>query len=210
MELRSYRRVFDFERRIYRIDGLRLNPGGVPVRGLVYFLLAAAAASSVVTLPLLGAVAATVPWYARDLLVPGAIAALAASLRPDGRPFHHAALSLARLCVVPHQLMLTGARPPSRRSWQPPEIVVLPDGSDARMRALRYAGPGAVVVAVEHECRHGAGTRWARPLRPRPAAAGLVLIEAPGARALTSRRAIVVGRGARVRVTGRSPRSRAD
>ena len=33
MEVRSYRRVFDLERRIYRVDRLRLNPGGVPVRG---------------------------------------------------------------------------------------------------------------------------------------------------------------------------------
>ena len=40
MEIRSYRRVFDLERRIYRIDRLRLNPGGVPVRGVVYFLVA--------------------------------------------------------------------------------------------------------------------------------------------------------------------------
>ena len=29
-EIRSYRRVFDLERRIYSIDRLRLNPGGVP------------------------------------------------------------------------------------------------------------------------------------------------------------------------------------
>ena len=39
MEIRSYRRVFDLERRIYRVDRLRLNPGGVPVRGVVYFLV---------------------------------------------------------------------------------------------------------------------------------------------------------------------------
>jgi hypothetical protein len=33
MEIRSFRRVFDLERRIYRVDRLRLNPGGIPVRG---------------------------------------------------------------------------------------------------------------------------------------------------------------------------------
>jgi hypothetical protein len=38
IEIRSYRRVFDLERRIYSVDRLRLNPGGVPVRGVVYFL----------------------------------------------------------------------------------------------------------------------------------------------------------------------------
>ena len=43
MEIRSYRAVFDLERRIYRIDRLRLNPAGVPVRGIVYFLALLAA-----------------------------------------------------------------------------------------------------------------------------------------------------------------------
>ena len=28
---------------------------------------------------------------------------------------------------------------------------MLPDGSDARMRRLRYTGPGAVLVSVAHE-----------------------------------------------------------
>ena len=38
IEIRSYRRVFDLERRVYSVDRLRLNPGGVPVRGIVYLL----------------------------------------------------------------------------------------------------------------------------------------------------------------------------
>ena len=37
IEIRSYRRVFDLERRIYSIDRVRLNPGGVPVRGVDVF-----------------------------------------------------------------------------------------------------------------------------------------------------------------------------
>ena len=43
MEIRSYRAVFDLERRIYRVDRMRLNPAGVPVRGIVYFLALLAA-----------------------------------------------------------------------------------------------------------------------------------------------------------------------
>jgi hypothetical protein len=30
------------------------------------------------------------------------------------------------------------------RCWRPEELLVLPDGSDARLRRLRYTGPGAV------------------------------------------------------------------
>lgn len=45
--------------------------------------------------------------------------------------------------------------------WQPPAMVLLPDGSDARMRRLRFTGPGAVLVAVEHE-RAGSSARRRR------------------------------------------------
>ncbi len=36
LEIRSFRSVFALERRIYRIDTLRLNPAGVPLRGIAY------------------------------------------------------------------------------------------------------------------------------------------------------------------------------
>ena len=67
MEIRSYRRVFDLERRIYRIDRLRLNPGGVPVRGVVYFLALLLAVLIARRLPLLEIVATLPPWYLGDL-----------------------------------------------------------------------------------------------------------------------------------------------
>ena len=57
MEIRSYRRVFDLERRIYRIDRMRLNPGGVPVRGIVYFLVLLCGALMAARLPLIGVAA---------------------------------------------------------------------------------------------------------------------------------------------------------
>ena len=54
-DVRSYRAVFDLERRIYRIDRLRLNPGGVPVRGVLYFLGLLVAGAVTARLPLLAA-----------------------------------------------------------------------------------------------------------------------------------------------------------
>jgi hypothetical protein len=30
--------------------------------------------------------------------------------------------------------------------WTPPELLVLPDGSDGRIRRMRYSGPGAVLI----------------------------------------------------------------
>jgi hypothetical protein len=155
MDVRSYRRVFDLERRIYRVDRLRLNPAGVPVRGIVYFLVIVGLALLAARLPLLALVASGVPWYLRDVALPGGFAALLTVIRIEGRPFHLAAQALLRYragwrrlsCLRPcgpSSFAFPGAR------WMPEQIVLLPDGSEGRMRRLRYAGPGAVLVAVAH------------------------------------------------------------
>ncbi len=159
-EIRSYRRVFDLERRIYRVDSVRLNPGGVPVRGIVYFLAALLCALVAGKLPLLGTAARAVPWYLRDVAVPGAAAVLFAAIRIEGRPFHLAAAAALRYHGAPRRL--AGARRstalPSR--WRPDDIVILPDGSDAQVRSLRYTGPGALRVAAQDSAHISATLRW--------------------------------------------------
>ena len=143
-EIRSFRRVFDLERRIYRIEGLRLNPSGVPVRGVLYalFLLVAVIAAS--RAPLLGRVVTVVPWYLRELGFPAGAAAVLAAIRVDGRTFHLAARAHVRLLAGPRRV--SGLTRPSAvgSRWRPPDLVLLPDGSDHRLRALRYRGPGEV------------------------------------------------------------------
>jgi hypothetical protein len=43
LTIRSYRRVFEVDRRIYRVDRWALPvPGGVPLRGMGYFAAAVA------------------------------------------------------------------------------------------------------------------------------------------------------------------------
>ena len=60
-EIRSYRSVFDLERRIYRIDRVRLNPGGIPVRGVLYFLAILLAVAGASRVPLLGEAVRALP-----------------------------------------------------------------------------------------------------------------------------------------------------
>jgi hypothetical protein len=156
IEVRSYRRVFDLERRIYRIDRLRLNPGGVPVRGVVCFLAILLAALLAGRLPLLAVVARTLPWYLRDLALPAASAAALTVIRVEGRPFHLAAHALLRYRIEPRRLTgvsRCGSRhcPGPGGRWRMEEILMLPDGSDSGLRRLRYTGPGAVLVTVAHE-----------------------------------------------------------
>jgi hypothetical protein len=200
MEIRSYRRVFDLERRIYRVDRLRLNPGGVPVRGVVYFLAILSAGLIAARLPLLAVVARTLPWYLRDLALPGASAMVLTMIRVEGRPFHLAAYALMRYRSGPRRL--AGVLPcvgPGER-WRPEEIVMLPDGSDSRMRRLRYTGPGAVLVAVEHERAGRATERRSVGIGQRGRRPALTLRELPEGRVLNRGKVIALAPGARVLV----------
>jgi len=201
MEIRSYRAVFDLERRIYRIDRLRLNPAGVPVRGIVYLLALLVAIAACAHVPPLRALATALPWYLLYLALPGASAALLTVVAIDGRPAHLAAQALLRHRLAPRRSVGLragragwGAEPGAR--WRAPEILLLPDGSDARVRRLRYTGPGALLVCVAHECVEspaptavlggGRARLTVRALagRPRPAR-GQVIALAPGARLRT-------------------------
>jgi hypothetical protein len=150
IEIRSFRSVFALERRIYRIDTLRLNPAGVPLRGIAWALAFVLAALFAGALPPARWLDPLMPWYLRDIALPLGGAWLCASVRIDGRPLHAA----ARSCAA----HLAGARtlhrlaPAHRRAarWAPPPMLCIPDGSDARFRALRYRGPGVVVIAGPH------------------------------------------------------------
>ena len=105
MEIRSYRRVFDLERRIYSVDRLRLNPGGVPVRGVVYFLALLATGLLAAEVPLAGALARALPWYLRDVALPGAGATVLSAVRLEGRTFHLAAHALLRSQIAARRLV---------------------------------------------------------------------------------------------------------
>jgi hypothetical protein len=200
IEIRSYRRVFDLERRIYSVDRVRLNPGGVPVRGVLYFLALLVAGVVTAGLPLVGSLAGALPWFLRDLALPGAGAAVLSVIRIEGRVFHLAAQSLVRYWAGPRRLAGVHSCGSVGDLWRPEEILLLPDGSDSRMRGLRYTGPGAVLVSVEHEREgraHELGSSGIARAGLRPV---LSVREKPDARALSQGQVISLGSGARMRV----------
>lgn len=201
MEIRSYRRVFDLERRIYRIDRFRLNPGGVPLRGIVYFLGLVALTFSIASLPLIGAVVTVMPWYMRDVGLPGASAAMLTMIRIEGRPFHLALRSLLGFACRPRHLAGVHADRAvdcvrAGQRWYVPSLLYLPDGSDARMRRLRYTGPGAVLVSVAHQRAEWpvgvVGRLFGRP--------DMTISELPGRRSPAKGQVIALRRGARLGV----------
>lgn len=196
LEIRSYRAVFDLERRLYRIDRLRLPPGGIPMRGAVYCLALVLATTIISTLPLIGLIASMVPWYLRDVAVPIGVAALLALVRLEGRPFHLAVRALVRHRFGPRWWRgLRPASPPGAR-WHPDALLMLPDGSHGRWRAFTFTGPGAVMVQGAYECRDHRGGAFAAVLR-RP---HVTVHERPHAAAAHRRRVIALSVGARLRV----------
>jgi hypothetical protein len=204
-EIRSYRRVFDLERRIYSVDRLRLNPGGVPVRGVVYFLAILAAVMLVGRLPVLGTITQQAPWFLRDIALPAAAATVLTAIRIEGRVFHLAAHAVLRYWFGPRHLAGTRRCAGVGERWSPEEILMLPDGSDARLRPLVYQGPGAVLVSVEHDrggraIERNAGGRVRLGVGP-----ALSLSQAADARPLEERQVISLASGARLRVRSSNP-----
>jgi hypothetical protein len=200
MEIRSYRRVFDLERRIYRIDQLRLNPSGIPVRAVVYFLAIVAIAIAATRAPVIAAAAAPVPWYVRDLVAPALLAWLLAAVRIDGRPFHVAAHAFVARWDTPHGIATVRRRDPvdAWLRWRPPPLLMLADGSDHRLRSVNYRGPGAARVTACHA--YNANERGvARRLRRHP----IVLVRSARAQDTgVCAQVIVLGRRAEVRIRG--------
>ncbi len=200
IEVRSYRRVFDLERRIYSVDRLRLNPGGVPVRGVVYFLALLLLGLLVAEAPLVGPLASALPWYLRDLAFPGACATVLSAIRLEGRAFHLAARALVRYWAGPRRLAGLRRCVGLGGRWGPEEILLLPDGSDSQIRRLRYTGPGAVLVRIEHERRGRAIEHESSAMARSWLRSTLTLNASIRARPLAHRQVIVLGRGARLRV----------
>jgi hypothetical protein len=206
IEIRSYRRVFDLERRIYSVDRVRLNPGGVPVRGVMYFLGLVAAGLVAGALPFLGALAGALPWYLRAIALPGAAATVLSAIRIEGRTFHLAALALVRYRVAPRRLSGVRRCAPRGERWYPPDVLVFPDGSDSRLRHLRYTGPGTVLVSVGHHRRGRAIEHGSRATAGAGVGPALTLSEPAGARRLESGQVIALGARVRLLVRARDAR----
>jgi hypothetical protein len=152
--------VFALERRIYKIDTLRLNPGGVPLRGIGYAAALIVVALVAGAMPGIGAAVAPIPWYVRDIAVPLAFAGALTVLQIDGRPAHVAARSALGHVVAKRAIAALARKRRSTRRWVPPPIVFIADGSEPRPRALRYRGPGAVQLRFPHD-----RVEWTRGLR---------------------------------------------
>jgi hypothetical protein len=166
MVIRSYRRVFEVDRRIYRVDRWALPvPGGVPLRAVGYFVGALLLVLALGGLPGVGEISAPI----RFVVIPLAVAVLGTQAAPDGRAAHRFALDWLRLRWRARRrsagrVMGLEGEP---LTWHA-ELPVRWDADGAELHAGRVRGPARVTFAVPVELREGGGRLVARPGQDEP------------------------------------------
>jgi conjugation transfer TcpE-like protein len=157
--IRSYRRVFRVDRRIYRVDRWALPvPGGVPLRGVVYFACALLIVIAAGEVPLIGDLVGLLNPPLRYVIVPLAIAVLGAQAAPDGRSAHRFAGDWMRARVRRRRRCAGRPVPLEGESiaWHG-SVAVRWDDSASGLRRARVTGPARVSFAdpVRVERRNG-------------------------------------------------------
>jgi hypothetical protein len=158
--VRSYRRVFQVDRRIYRVDRWVLPvPGGVPLRGMAYFVAALLTVVVAGRLPAVGGLVGELAAPLRYVVVPLAVALLGTQAAPDGRVAHRFAWDWVCLRMRTRRRSAGRAVPLEREpvAWH----GVVATGWDESASALhrgRVAGPAMVTFGVAVQvvsCRRG-------------------------------------------------------
>jgi hypothetical protein len=145
--VRSFRVVFDLERRIHKIDRWRLpTPYGVPLRGIGYWAVALIAIVLLGRFPVTGVVIGVLPPSIRFAVFPVAVAFVLVKVRIDGRPAHSALVSWLRYVLSPSRLAGFRTAPRPGTVVRIGEIALLPDERSARYRPAVIEGPAVVLL----------------------------------------------------------------
>jgi hypothetical protein len=191
MTIRSFRVVFDLERRIHKVDRWRLPvPHGVPLRGIAYGALALAAILVLRQLPLAGAVLDVLPPPIRYLIAPAALAYALTRLRIDGRPAHVALWAWARFRASPRHLACLRPAPADGTVVRLDGATLVPDERSARLRRGVVKGPGEVLLRYP---ARGRMTKRRRPSLRVEQLPGPPLFEAKRVRLKPGQRLVVGG-----------------
>jgi hypothetical protein len=175
MEIRSFRVVFDLERRIHRVDRWRLPfPYGLPLRSVAYAVAALAVVTMASRLPGLETMMSILPAPARLVLPPVAISYVLTRVHVDGRSAHAGAGAWLGYACRPHRILAWRAAGEPGRVERLGDVVVAPDAGGVRVRRGVVRGPATVVLWQPAElAKHGRtllvhqhdGSRPVEPIR---------------------------------------------
>lgn len=178
--IRSFRVVFDLERRIHRVDRFRIPlPYGLPLRSIGY------AGAALLTVLLMraspaGSALNGVPAPIAFVLFPMAAAYALTQLRLDGRPVH--AGGAAWLVFVLSPKLVAAGRAISRDAQALGDLTVVADERCARYRRARIIGPGVVLLRYPAATRQRGSTLCVTPAGAEPMWCGKRVLIAPGQR----------------------------
>jgi hypothetical protein len=146
LEVRSFRAVFDLERRIHQIDRWRIPlPYGLPLRSLGYALAALVVVLVTASLPFVGNIVAALPAPVRLVLLPAGAAYLLTRVSVDGRSAHVAGMRWVRSALRGRRF--AGFRPcPATRVVRLDDLTLVHDESSGELRRGHLDGPAEVVL----------------------------------------------------------------
>jgi hypothetical protein len=145
--IRSFRVVFDLERRIHKIDRWRIPvPYGIPLRAVAYWAAALFATIVLTRVPVAGAAALVLPIPVRLGILPVAIAYCLTRVQVDGRRAHTAVVAWLRFKLSPSRLAGLQAAPALGAVIRLGDITLIPDGASARYRKAVIDGPATVLL----------------------------------------------------------------
>src|SRR4051794_14748517 len=148
--IRSYRRVFEVDRRIYRVDRWAWPvPGGVPLRAVGYFAAAVLAVVILGGLPGTEELVGMLSPPLRYVVVPLAVAVLGTQAAPDGRTAHRFASDWFRFRLRAHRrsagrVVRLGDEP---GRWDG-DLPVRWDADGGELHRARVRGPARVTFNV--------------------------------------------------------------
>jgi hypothetical protein len=147
LTIRSFRVVFDLERRIHKIDRWRIPvPYGVPLRGIGYWAAALFATVLLGRLPLGGDIIGIAPAPIRLVILPIAVAYGLARIQVDGRPAHSTIGAWSRFRLSFRRLAGLRAVPSAGTAVSLGDVALLADERCARYRRAVITGPVTVLL----------------------------------------------------------------
>lgn len=145
--VRSYRVVFDLERRIHKVDRWRIPlPYGLPLRGIAYAALALVAVLIAGRVPIVGLALDGLPTPVRYAVLPGGTAYVLMQLRLDGRPAHSTLRAWVRLVLGPRRVVGFRRAMPADAAARLGTVTFSPDERCGRYRRSKVSGPTQVML----------------------------------------------------------------
>jgi hypothetical protein len=153
IQVRSFRVIFDLERRIHKIDQWRVPlPYGLPLRSLGYFGVILLLVLIARPLPVLGAVLESLHPAMRYLLVPAGAAFFLTRWRIDGRLPLATGIAWMRMRLEPARIAAFRPAPKGPQEELGP-ITLAPDEQGARLRRGSVEGPAQLVLRYPTQMR---------------------------------------------------------